>query len=148
MKLTLQVLQAFSDALYVSPAVYSAGTFLRFQPNLIFVQLIQKTRQFYKFTYIAFKSKKRSSFLEQSQRKKWFAELLFRRTKNVYFYHFAHRSKMDPYGQVKTCFISFQIFDKTSNAFTSNWSIFNEFVTTRFTLNEKTLNWLFSWRCP
>ncbi len=70
MKLTLQVLQAFSDALYVSPAVYSAGTFLRFQPNLIFVQLIQKTRQFYKFTYIAFKSKKRSSFLEQSVRKK------------------------------------------------------------------------------
>jgi len=49
MKLTLQVLQAFSDALYVSPAVYSAGTFLRFQPNLILVQLIQKTRQFYKW---------------------------------------------------------------------------------------------------
>ena len=51
----LQVLQAFSDALYVSPAVYSVGTFLR-------------------------------------------------RTKNVYFYHFAHRSKMDPYGLVKMIF--------------------------------------------
>ena len=49
------MLQAFSDALYVSPAVYSVGTFLR-------------------------------------------------RTKNVYFYHFAHRSKMDPYGLVKMNF--------------------------------------------
>ncbi len=113
------------------------------KPN--FIATDSKNKTVLQMTYISFRSKKRSSFLEQSVRKNWFAELLFRRTKNVYFYHFAHRSKMDPYGQVKTCFIS--IFDKTSNAFTSNWSIFNEFVRTGFTSNGKTLNWLFSWRC-
>ena len=47
----LQVLQAFSDALYASPGIFSAGTFAR-------------------------------------------------KSKNTYFYHFAHHSKMGPYGQV------------------------------------------------
>ena len=49
--LLLQVLQAFSDALYASPGIFSAGTFAR-------------------------------------------------KSKNTYFYHFSHHSKVGPYGQV------------------------------------------------
>ena len=55
----LQVLQAFSDALYASPGIFSAGTFAR-------------------------------------------------KSKNTYFYHFAHHSKMGPYGQV--CCYDLRIF--------------------------------------
>ena len=55
----LQVLQAFGDALYASPGIFSAGTFAR-------------------------------------------------KSKNTYFYHFAHHSKMGPYGQV--CCYDLRIF--------------------------------------
>ena len=75
----LQVLQAFSDALYASPGIFSAGTFAR-------------------------------------------------KSKNTYFYHFAHHSKMGPYGQV-CCYdlriFCLEFFSKKNDNFNIKRTLFN-----------------------
>jgi hypothetical protein len=59
----LQILSAFSDGLYVSPSVYSAGTFAR-------------------------------------------------KSKNTFFYHFAHRPNGGPYAAVS---VHERLFDNRAN---------------------------------